>query len=82
MHHSKFKVKFDIVSTWLGKCSCGQTLCFTSEKDMNMKLRMHAKFCSKPSKSFEWIGVLNKAVTLRERQLIESERTQRVHEHH
>ena len=36
-----------------GKCSCGQTFKYVSTRDLNMKLRMHHKFCSNPPKSFK-----------------------------
>ena len=44
MPHSNLKGRSRILS---GKCSCGQTFDFASERDMKMKLRMHLKFCSK-----------------------------------
>ena len=50
MPHSNFKERHFTVSSGVGKCPCGQTFDFASEKDMNMKLRMNCKFCSKPQK--------------------------------
>ena len=55
MPHSNFKERSYTLNTGVGKCSCGQTFDFMSEKDMNMKLRMHHKFCSKPPKSSKQI---------------------------
>ena len=46
---------------------------------MNMKLRMHHKFCSKPPRVFDEIRVLKKAMTLRKQQLNEYERIRKVH---
>ena len=38
MPHSNFKGRPRTFNTGVGKCSCGQTLEFTSERDMAMKL--------------------------------------------
>ena len=46
-------------------------------KEINMKFRMHHKFCSKPPKSFDKVRMPNKATMLKDQQLIEAER---VHE--
>ena len=56
------------------------TFHFMSEKDMNMKLRMHHKFCSKLPKSFKQISMPNKAMTLKEHQNNEAEKIRKVHE--
>ena len=82
MPHSNFKERSYTLNTEVGKCSCGQTFDFASEKDMNMKLRMHHKFCSKPPKSSKQIRKPNKATTLREQQLNEAEKIRRVNEGH
>ena len=79
MPHSDFKWRATEFSSGVGKCSCSQTLNFTSERDMVMKLRMHLKFCSNPPKSFDKIKVPKKATTMRERQLNEYERIRSVH---
>ena len=79
MPHSNFKGRATEFSSGEGKCSCGQTLDFASERDMKMKLRMHLKFCSNPPKSFDKIKVPKKATTMRERQLNEYERIRSVH---
>ena len=52
---------------------------YTSEKGMKMKLQMHRRFCSNPLKGFDKIGIPKKAMTLREQQLTEAERTRKVH---
>ena len=80
MPPSNFKERSHTFSSGIGKCSCGQTFDYTSERDMNMKLRMHLKFCSKPPKGFDKIRVPKKATTLREQQLNEAERMRKVHE--
>ena len=82
MPHSNFKERYFTLNTGVGKCSCGQTYDFASERDINMTLRMHRKFCSKPPKCSEQIRMPNKAMTLREPQLNEAEMVPRVHEHY
>ena len=79
MPHSNFKDKAYAFNTGVGKCSCGQTFEYTSERDMKMKLRMHLKFCSNPPVAFDKIRVPKKATTLREQQLAEAERMRKVH---
>ena len=66
MPHSNFKERSHAFNTGVGKCSCGQTFDFTSERDMKMKLRMHRKFCSNPPKGFDKIRAPLKAMTLKE----------------
>ena len=70
----------------VGKCSCGQTFEFLSERDIKMKLRgpcathqMHCKFCSKPPVAFNKVEVPKKATMMREQQLNEYERIRSVH---
>ena len=63
----------------VGRCSCGQTFEYTSERDMKMKLRIHHRFCSNPPVAFDKIRVPKKACTLREQQLNEAERMRKVH---
>ena len=74
MPHSNFKWRATEFNLRVGKCSCGQTFECTSERDTNMKLRMHCKFCSKPPRVFDEIRVPKKATMLREQQLNEDER--------
>ena len=79
MPHSNFKERSQEFNTGVGKCPCGQTFGYTSERDMKMKLRMHCRFCSNPPKAFDKIGIPKKAMTLREQQLDEAERMHKVH---
>ena len=79
MPHSNFKVRSQAFNTGVGKCSCGQTLDFASERDMVMKLRMHHKFCSSLPVRFNKMGVPKKAMTMREQQLNEAERIRSAH---
>ena len=93
MPHSNFKDKAYAFNTGVGKCSCGKTFEYASERDMKMKLQMHLRFCSNPPRScraapglpqglpvaFDKIRVPKKATTLREQQLAEVERMREVH---
>ena len=82
MPHSNFKMKFNHFNLGVGKCPCGQTFNFGSERDQNKKLRMHLKFCSKPVESLRQIRTPKKAMMLKEEQLNYAERMRRVHENH
>ena len=66
MPHSNFKERSQAFNTGVGKCSCGKTFEFASERDMAMKLRMHRRFCPNPPVAFHIIGIPKKAATLRE----------------
>ena len=79
MPHSSFKRKATEFEAGVGKCPCGQTFEYTSERDMKMKLRIHRRLCSNPPVAFDKIRVSKKACTLREQQLNEAERVRKVH---
>ena len=79
MPHSNFKQRATEFNLRVGKCSCGQTFECALERDMNMKLQMLRKFCSKPPRVFDETRVPKKATTLREQQLNEYERMGAVH---
>ena len=79
MPHINFKERSHTFNSGVGKCPCGQTFDYGSERDMNMKLWMHCKFCFNPPKGFHKIRVSKKATTLREQQLNEAERMRKVH---
>ena len=79
MPHSNFKERSHQFNSGIGKCPCGQTFEYTSERDMKMKLRMHSKFCSKSPKSFNMIEIPKKATTLKEHNSYEAERMRKVH---
>ena len=80
MPHNTFIERANINNSGQRKCSCGQAFNFASEKDMNMKLRMHCKFCTDLPEGPRQIIMPKKAVTLRERQQHEDETIRRVHE--
>ena len=79
MPHSNFKDKAYEFNTGVGKCSCGKTFEYASERDMKMKLRMQLKFCSNPPIAFDKIGIPKAACTMREQQLAEAEGMKKVH---
>ena len=79
MPHSNFKDKADAFNTGVGKCSCGKSFEYASERDMKMKLPMHLRFSSNPPVAFDKVEVPKKATTLREQQLSEAERMRKVH---
>ena len=80
MPHSNFKDKAYEFNSGIGKCPCGQTFEYTSERDIKMKLRMHHRFCSNAPKGFDKTGIPKKATTLREQQLAEAGRMKGVHD--
>ena len=67
-------------SSGIGKCPCGQTFDYASERDRKMKFRLHLKFCSNPPKGFDEIRVSKKATMLNKHQNNESERMRKVYE--
>ena len=79
MPHSNFKRRATEFNTGVGKCYCGQTFGYGSERDMKIKLQMHRKFCSKPPVAFDKIRVPKKACMMREQQLNEAEMIKKVH---
>ena len=79
MPHSSFKGKATEYRAGVGRCPCGQTFEYTSERDIKMKLRMHHRFCSNPPVAINKIRVPKKACMLREQQLNEAERMKTVH---
>ena len=64
----------------VAKWRCGQTFNFVSERDLNMKLWLHHKVCTKPSEGSEQIRTPKKAMTLKEAQRDKVERANRFHE--
>ena len=78
MPHSNFKERSHQFNPGIGKCPCGQTFEYTSERDMKMKLRMHHRFCSNPPLASNKIGNPKKSCRPREQQLDEAERIRKV----
>ena len=63
------------------KCTCRQTFNFASERDWEMKLRTHSKFCSKIVSSRQ-IRTHKKPMTPREKQHYKAESLRFLHENH
>ena len=80
MPHSNFKERSHELNAGVGKCPCGQTFNFMTERDQEIKHRMHRKFSSNPPKSSKPVRMPKKAMTLREQQLNEAEKIRKVHE--
>ena len=79
MPHSNFKQRSYGNSTGVGKCSCGQTFDYSSPRDMDLKLRLHLRFCKNPPKGTHKIGIPIKATTFMEHQLGVTMRRREVH---
>ena len=73
MPHSNFKARPIFLDAGTTKCPCGQTFNYESERELNMKLRLHKKSCNKwPGASFAKNP--RKAITPKEFQKLEAER--------
>ena len=79
MPHGDLKPGATEFNLRVGKCSCSQTFECASERDMNMKRRVHRRFCSNPPVAFDEIRVPKKACTIREQQLSKYKRMRQVH---
>ena len=67
MPHSTFKCRPTWMDTGVVKCPCGQTFNYELDRERDMKLQMHKKFCDK------WLGTKftsrpRKAMMTKERQ--------------
>ena len=79
MTHSNFKERNHEISTGFGKCKCGQTFDYSSERDMKPNLRLHLRYCKTPPKGMYKIAVPKKATTFMEHQLGVTMRRKEVH---
>ena len=79
MPHSNFKERSHQFNSGIGKCPCGQTFEYTSERDTKINLQMHRRFFSNPTVAFDKIGIPKKSCTLREQPLAEAERIRNIH---
>ena len=77
MPHSMFKVKPHSYNSGEVKCPCGQTIDFESERDWNMKIRMHNKVCPKLIVFKRIRRITKKALTLREYQIYKDKKSSR-----
>ena len=82
MPHSTFKARTAQLSLEVAKCPCGQTFVFASDRDQDMKFRMHNKVCPKQVEGYKQVRVLKKAMARREQQHNKAEKLRRVHKHH
>ena len=85
MPHSNFKDKSHTLGSGVGKCSCSQTFDYASKRDWKLKFQLHLKFCSKPPKVFDEIGVskaqsMEKAMMLKKYYNNESEEMMKLYE--
>ena len=85
MPHSNLKDKSHALSSGVRNCSCGKTFGYASEREWELKIQLHHKFCSKPSKGTYVIGVskarsLEKAMMLKEYYNNESEEMRKLYE--
>ena len=81
MPHSNFKEKYHLLGSGVGKCPCYKTFDVTSERDQEMKFRLHHKFYPKLV-GFKQVMISKKAMMPREQQLDDVERKRKVHENH
>ena len=78
MPHSNFKMRYHPLNSEVVKCACDETFVFESDKDQNMKIRMHNKVCSRPVKGYKQVMVPKKAMTPKVQQHNEIERLRKV----
>ena len=79
MPHSNFTFRVTYSGTEVYECSCGQTFESGTEQRMDMKLKLHHRFCSKLPTTLNRKGVPRKAYTIKEHNLAEVERIRKVH---
>ena len=54
---SSFRFRVTYSRAGAGKCPCGQTFWCGTERELDMKLRIHRRFCSNPPVTFDKIGI-------------------------
>ena len=74
MPHSKFKVIYPFIDAGTGKCPCGRTFDYESERDRKTKVRLHKKFCDKWPSDASFTKTPRKAMTAKEFQRFCTER--------
>ena len=79
MPHSNFKSRSYEINTGFGKCTCGQTFDYSSLRDMELKRKLHHRFCKNPPKGEQKIGIPMKATTFMEYQACNTKRRREVH---
>ena len=63
MSHSNFKQRSHKLSTGFASCSCGQTFDYSSPRDMQLKHKLHRKFCSNPPSGDQKISIPKRSTT-------------------
>ena len=79
MPHSNFKQRSYENNTGVGKCSCGQTFDYSSPRDMELKRKLHGRFCKNPPKGEQKLGIPMRATTFMEHQTDTSKRRRELH---
>ena len=64
--HSTFKEKAHPLNPGVGKCPCGQTFDYASERDWDTKFRLHSKVCPKLAKGSKLVRIPKKVMTLKD----------------
>ena len=70
MPHSNFKSRSYEINTGFGKCTCGH---------MELKCKLHLRFCKSPPKGEQKVGIPMKATTFMEYQACNTKRRREVH---
>ena len=79
MPHSNFKQRSHKNSTGFAKCSCGQTFDYSSTRDMQLKCKLHHKFCKNPPKGDQKISLPKRPTTFMDYQTGTSNRQRDVY---
>ena len=79
MPHSNFKQRSHENSTGFAKCSCRQTFDYSSPRDMQLKRRLHRKFCTNPPPGDQKISLPKKSTTFMDYQAGTSDRRRDVY---
>ena len=79
MPHSNCKQRSYENNTGVGKCSCGQTFDYSSPRDMELKCKLHRRFCQNPPKGEQKLGIPMRATTFMEHQTGASKRRRELH---
>ena len=79
MPHSNFKQRSHENNTGFAKCSCWQTFDYSSPRDMQLKRKLHRKFCKNPPKGDQKISLPKTATTFMDYQTDTSDRRREVH---
>ena len=79
MPDSNFKARPTYLDAGMGKCPCGQTFNYESEREWKMKIRLDKKSCDKFLGS-SFTKKPRKAMTAKELQHLKAERSRELHQ--